>query len=80
MDSSIIVMIVTLALPNGDHSVNVKPMPTATACQQQAKIEASDPYVAGVECSELSDGKLELRFEKAQKRKIPETAFDRSTG
>ncbi|MGQ0457073.1 MAG: hypothetical protein ACT4OU_08420 [Hyphomicrobium sp.] len=80
MDSSIIVMIVTLALPNGDHSVSVKPMPDAAACQAEARIEASDPFVAEVECSELSDGKLELQFQKAQRRKIPEAAIDRSTG
>lgn len=62
MDASVIVMIVTLALPNGDASVEVKPMETAEHCRTAADLEAADPYVASVECSELVDGKLQLEF------------------
>ena len=80
MDSAVIVMIVTLAMPNGDSSVNVKPMQSAEMCRMEAKIEASDPYVANVECSELADGKLELTFKRLQDRKIPEAVVERSTG
>jgi hypothetical protein len=84
MESAVIVMIVTLALPNGDSSVSVKPMASVDTCRTAAKIEASDPYVANVECSELSDGKLELVFKRQQDlepgRKIPEAVVDRSTG
>ena len=80
MDSSVIVMIVTLAMPNGDASVCVKPMPSVAKCRAEAKIEASDPYVAAVECSELSNGKLELTFKRLQERKIPEAVIDRTTG
>ncbi len=62
MNTSVIVMIVTLAMPNGDASVEVKPMESAEQCRQAADIEVSDPFVASVECSELLDGKLELEF------------------
>lgn len=62
MEPKIIVMIVTLAMPNGDSGVHVKPMPTVDHCVAEANIEASDPFVAHVECSELSDGKLLLDF------------------
>lgn len=81
MDTAVIVMIVTLALPNGDSSVSVKPMVSVDNCKIAAKIEASDPFVANVECSELTDGKLELMFKREdQSRKIPEAVVDRSTG
>lgn len=82
MDQSVIVMIVTLALPNGGHSVNVKPMPSAAVCAAEAAIEASDPFVANVECSKLSDGKLHLSFKKrpGNDRKIPQAIIDRVTG
>lgn len=80
MDSAVIVLIVTLAMPNGGHSVNVKPMTSAESCRAAAEIEVSDPYVAAVECSELEDGKLELTFKPGARRKIPETANERSTG
>ena len=83
MGPKIIVMIVTLAMPNGDSCVHVKPMANAEACKIEAKIEASDPFVAGVECSELSDGKLELNFKRidgSEERKIPEAVVDGSTG
>ncbi len=62
MEPKIIVMIVTLAMPNGDSGVHVKPMPTVAHCVKEANIKASDPFVAHVECSELSDGKLLLDF------------------
>lgn len=79
MEPKIIVMIVQLAMPNGDAGVQVKPMATAEACRQAAEIEASDPFVAGVECSELVDGKLQLDFQP-DRHKIPETANYKSTG
>jgi hypothetical protein len=82
MESSVIVMIVTLALPNGDNSVNVKPMISVDKCRIEAQIEAADPFVANVECSELTDGKLELMFKRDadDNRKIPEAVVARSTG
>ncbi len=80
MDSAVIVMIITLAMPNGDNTVSVKPMASADKCRMQAEIEASDPFVAAVECSELTDGKLELVFKRNDKRKIPEAVVERSTG
>ena len=81
MESAVIVLIVTLALPNGGNSVNVKPMVSADKCRIEARIEASDPFVAAVECSELSDGKLELMFKPGgEKRKIPEAVVAKSTG
>lgn len=80
MDSAVIVLIVTLAMPNGEHSVNVKPMANAESCRVAAEIEVSDPYVAAVECSELENGKLELTFKRQQQRKIPEAVIERSTG
>ena len=80
MDSSVIVMIVTLAMPNGDASVSVKPMPSVDKCRHEAAIEAADPYVSAVECSELTNGKLELTFKRQMPRKIPQTVVDRSTG
>ncbi|MBK9079296.1 MAG: hypothetical protein WBP38_08085 [Hyphomicrobium sp.] len=80
MDSSVIVMIVMLAMPNGESSVSVKPMQSAETCRIEAQIEASDPYVSAVECSELTDGKLELTFRRGPERKIPEAVVERSTG
>lgn len=62
MGSPVIVMIVTLAMPNGDATVQVKPMQTAAHCRAAADLEAADPYVASVECSELADGRLQLEF------------------
>ncbi|MEQ1653171.1 MAG: hypothetical protein ABL897_11840 [Hyphomicrobium sp.] len=83
MDQAVIVMIVTLAMPNGDNSVSVKPMVSVDKCRIEAQIEASDPYVSAVECSELRDGKLELNFKRtddAEERKIPQAVIERSTG
>jgi hypothetical protein len=64
MEPSVIVMIVTMALPNGDASVEVKPMESAQICEAAANLEAADPFVASVECSELTDGRLELKFQR----------------
>lgn len=81
MEAKIIVMIVQLAMPNGEAGVQVKPMSDAAACFKAAEIEVSDPFVAHVECSELVDGRLELNFKSRQKaRKVPETSNDKSTG
>ncbi|MBN9265449.1 MAG: hypothetical protein J0I75_12990, partial [Hyphomicrobium sp.] len=60
MDPNIIVMITLLAMPNGEQSVHLKAFETGAACAEAAKIEASDPFVARVECSELTDGSLTL--------------------
>lgn len=81
MNSKIIVMIVQLTMPNGEAGVQVKPMADAEACRTAAEIEVSDPFVARVQCSELSDGKLELNFNRPRsKRKVPETLNYKSTG
>ena len=66
MDPNIIVMITLLVMPNGDNGVHVKPFDTAAACTEAAQIEASDPFVAHVECSQLADGNLTLNFKRAQ--------------
>lgn len=80
MDSNVIVMIVTLALPNGGSSYSVKPMTDAAACQVEAQIEASDPFVAGVECSELSNGELKLTIKPGIMKPVREISKIRSTG
>lgn len=81
MESKIIVMIVQLAMPNGEANVQVKPMENVAACHRAAEIEVSDPFVARVSCSELVDGKLELNFKQREKaRKIPEAVNFKSTG
>ncbi len=64
MEPKIIVMIVMLALPNGDSGVHVKPFATVDTCIQEANVEASDPFVRNVECAELDDGVLTLRFNR----------------
>jgi hypothetical protein len=64
MDTIIIVMITLLALPNGDNGVHVKPFDNVAACIEAADIEATDPFVAHVECSELIDGNLTLNFKQ----------------
>jgi hypothetical protein len=61
----IVVMIVMLAMPNGDSGVHVKPFATAESCIEAANIEASDPFVRSVECAELHDGMLTLRFDRS---------------
>lgn len=80
MGLKIIVMVVTLAMPNGESGVHVKPMANADACRSAAAIEASDPFVFRVECSELEDGVLKLEFDEAPSRRVPETTNARSTG
>lgn len=67
MDPNVIVMITLLVLPNGDNGVHVKPFETVAACTEAADIEATDPFVAHVECSELSDGNLTLNFKRNDK-------------
>lgn len=67
MDPNIIVMITLLVLPNGDNGVHVKPFETVAACTEAADIEATDPFVAHVECSELTDGNLTLSFKRNDK-------------
>lgn len=81
MDGTVIVMIVTLAMPNGEKGVNVKPMPDVNRCMAEAAIEASDPFVAGVQCSALANGELKLKFKPETARPAPASAVDpRSTG
>ena len=65
-DEKIIVMIVMIALPNGDSGVHVKPFATAETCIEAANIEITDPYVRSIECAELEDGRLILRFERGK--------------
>jgi hypothetical protein len=74
MEPKIIVMITTLLLPNGDSGVHVKPMPTSEYCRAEADIEASDPFVAQVECSELDDGVLQLHFKRGDEGSSKKTA------
>jgi hypothetical protein len=74
MEPKIIVMITTLLLPNGDSGVHVKPMPTSEYCRAEADIEASDPFVAQVECSELDDGVLQLHFKRGVEDPSKKTA------
>lgn len=64
MTPNVIVMIVTLSLPNGDSGIHVKPIETVERCVAEAKVEAGDPFVVNVECASLDDGRLELRFER----------------
>ncbi len=66
MSPKIIVMIIMLALPNGDSGVHVKPFATAETCMEAANIEATDPFVRTVECAELEDGLLMLRFDRGE--------------
>ncbi|MCL4766920.1 MAG: hypothetical protein KJZ80_11840 [Hyphomicrobiaceae bacterium] len=66
MDPKIIVMIIMLALPNGDGGVHVKPFATAETCIEAANVEATDPFVRTVECAELEDGMLTLRFDRSE--------------
>ena len=65
MEPIIIVMITLLALPNGDNGVHIKPFASVAACAQEAEVEATDPFVAHVECSELINGNLTLNFKQA---------------
>jgi hypothetical protein len=64
MDPNIIVLITLLSMPNGERTVHLKAFETEAACIEAAKIEASDPFVARVECSALTDGLLTLSFKR----------------
>ncbi len=68
MDPNIIVMITMLSLPNGDSGVHIKPYETVAACAKAAEIESTDPVVAHVQCSSLTDGNLTLSFKRALKQ------------
>ncbi|MCC6780275.1 MAG: hypothetical protein IT537_27180 [Hyphomicrobiales bacterium] len=70
MDPNIIVMITLLALPNGDNGVHVKPFESVAACTEAAEIEATDPFVAHVECSELTDGNITLNFKRSNEQPV----------
>ncbi len=67
MDPNIIVMITMLSLPNGDSGVHIKPFETVAACIKAAEIEQTDPLVAHVQCSALTDGSLTLNFKRGPK-------------
>ncbi|HVY43513.1 MAG: hypothetical protein ACM31O_07035 [Bacteroidota bacterium] len=64
MYPKIIVMITMLAMPDGGSGVHVKPFSTVSGCIEAANIEVADPLVAHVECAELDDGVLTLRFDR----------------
>ncbi len=68
MDPNIIVMITMLSLPNGDSGVHIKPFETVGACTRAAAIEATDPFVAHVQCSSLTDGSLTLSFKRGPRQ------------
>ena len=59
---------------------DVTPMPTVDHCMAEATIEAADPFVQNVECSELFDGVLQLRFQRRDDMPAPETAQAETTG
>lgn len=80
MDGNVIVMIVTLALPNGESSYSVKPMADVSKCMVEAQIEAGDPFVAGVQCSEIANGELKLRIAPGLPRSAPEPTNVRKAG
>jgi hypothetical protein len=82
LDPKIIVMIIMLSLPNGDSGVHVKPFATVETCIEAASIEATDPFVRTVECAELDDGLLTLRFdrEKAQQNQSAPDVATRAAG
>ena len=80
MEPKIIVLIVTLALPSGDSGVHVKPMETVDRCMAEASIEASDPFVQKVECSELSGGVLMQQFMRNEEQQVPQTGNPGQTG
>ncbi len=62
MNTEVIVMIVSLLLPNGHTGVQVTPFTSLDQCVEAANLESSDPFVQNVECSGLEDGILTLRF------------------
>jgi hypothetical protein len=66
-------MIIMLSMPNGDSGVHVKPYPTVETCIEAANIEATDPFVRNVECAQLDDGLLTLRFDREKPKQGQET-------
>lgn len=72
MSPNVVVMIVTVSLPNGDSGIHVKPIETVERCIAEARQEAGDPFVLTVECARLEDGRLELRFEHREGQPMPE--------
>ena len=66
MTPNIIVMIVTLLLPTGHQGIHVTPFVDVEACKAAADVEASDPKVQAVECAELIDGALTLKFKGSE--------------
>lgn len=74
MSFKVIVMISTLVLPSGDSGVHVKPFVDVPACIAAAGIEATDPFVHAVECAELDDGVLTLRFNRGEGAAADEAA------
>ncbi|MGE8942145.1 hypothetical protein ACO2I3_09560 [Leptospira interrogans] len=76
MDPKIIVMIIMLSMPNGDSGVHVKPYATVETCVEAANIEATDPFVRNVECAQLDDGMLTLRFDRENAKQRSETPPD----
>ena len=62
MNTEVIVMIVSLLLPNGHTGVHVTPFTSIDKCVEAANLETSDPFVQKVECSGLEDGILTIRF------------------
>ena len=76
MDPKIIVMIIMLSMPNGDSGVHVKPYATVETCVEAANIEATDPFVRNVECAQLDDGMLTLRFDRENAKQRSETPSD----
>ncbi|MEO1280666.1 MAG: hypothetical protein AAFV69_02910 [Pseudomonadota bacterium] len=65
MEPKTIVLILMLALPNGEASVSVHPMTTEKGCIERANLEVSDPFVSSAECAVLDDGVLQLQFGQA---------------
>ena len=54
-----------MALPSGDKGVHVTPFPDVERCVVAANLEATDPKVLHVECSELANGELKLQFKRS---------------
>ncbi|MEL7048943.1 MAG: hypothetical protein AAFO75_08290 [Pseudomonadota bacterium] len=65
MEPKTIVLILMLAMPNGEASVSVHPMTTEQGCFERANLEVTDPFVSSAECAVLDDGVLQLQFERA---------------
>ena len=81
MDSNVIVMIVMLALPSAESGVHVKTYPSTNDCLEAASLVAADPFVRHVECSQLDDGFLTLKFERLDSTsKVRDVAASRQPG